>query len=424
MKRNEIKEVILEQREEIDQIMKNEKIIERELCIKDSLKYPNIVVVTGPRRAGKSFLSILTVIDQKFAYLNFDDERIKLDSSELNTILECFYELYGDIDYLVFDEIQNIPGWELFINRLRRTKKVIITGSNSKLLSQELSTHLTGRHVDYTLFPFSFREYLRIKGVHPGNEGVLLTRQRAVIKNEFSGYLKDGGFPEVVKFGKSILKSIYEDVIYKDIILRYKIRKTESFKELVRILSSHYSREFTYSKLKKLVSIKDIETIKKFIDYLTSTYLFFVLERFSYKLKQQIIAPKKIYGIDIALVGMMAFKFSSDIGWMYENMVAIELKRRKCFDFGIDIYYWKNPGSGEEVDFVVKKEAKVIELIQVSYAVDNPITREREIKALLKGANKLRCNNLTIITDDYEDEEFHQDRKIKFIPLWKWLLRI
>jgi len=311
----------------------------------------------------------------------------------------------------------------LFINRLRRTKKVIITGSNSKLLSRELSTHLTGRHIDYTLFPFSFKEYLRFKEVDLKNKDVLVTRMEARIKNEFTNYLKDGGFPEVVKLGKSILKSIYEDIIYKDIILRYKIRKTGSFKELVRILSSNYSREFTYSKLKKTVSIKDIETIKKFVDYLTSTYLFFVLERFSYKLKQQIVAPKKIYSIDPAVIGMMAFKFSNDIGWMYENIVAIELQRRKYLDIGIEIYYWKN-SRGEEIDFVVKKEEKVVELIQVSYSIDDHLTREREIKALLKASDELRCNNLKIITDDYEGEEHHQNRRITFIPLWKWLIGI
>jgi hypothetical protein len=155
MKRSEIKKVIVEQREEIDYILENENIIQRELSVKDALAYPNIAVVTGPRRTGKSFLSILTVIDQKFGYINFDDERINLDSSELNTVLECFYELYGDVDYLVFDEIKDVPGWELFINRLRRTKRIIITGSNSKLLSRELSTHLTGRYIDYTLFPFT-----------------------------------------------------------------------------------------------------------------------------------------------------------------------------------------------------------------------------------------------------------------------------
>lgn len=418
---NELKQVIVEQREEIEQIMEKEKIIQRELSIKDALASPNTVVITGPRRAGKSFLSILTVRDKKYGYLNFDDERLSIEQHQLNNVLEAFYELYGDLDYLVFDEIQDIPGWELFINRLRRTKRIIITGSNSKLLSRELATHLTGRHIDYTLYPFSFREYLRIKDMEISGKEVLTTRMSAKIKKEFTHYLNSGGFPEVLKFGKAILRSIYEDVIYKDIISRYKIRKTQSFKELVRVLASNYSKEFTYTKLKKVIRLKDIETIKKFVDYLDSSYLFFVLEQFSYKLKRQMLAPKKIYSIDPGMIEIMAFKFSRDPGKVIENVVAIELQRQKCFDPDIEIFYWKNE-RGEEVDFVVKKGNAVHELIQVSYEVENPLTREREIKALLKGAIELRCKHLKIITDDYEDEEQHKDLKIIFIPLWKWLL--
>ena len=418
---NELKQVILEQREEFDQIMENEKIIQRELSIKDALASPNTVVITGPRRAGKSFLSILTVRDKKYGYLDFDDERLSLEQHQLNNVLEAFYELYGDLDYLVFDEIQDTPGWELFINRLRRTKRIIITGSNSKLLSRELATHLTGRHIDYTLFPFSFREYLQIKDIEISAKEVLTTRMSAKIKTEFTQYMTTGGFPEVLKFGKAILRSIYEDVIYKDIISRYRIRKTQSFKELVRVLASNYSREFTYTKLQKVLRLKDIETVKKFVDYLDSSYLFFVLEQFSYKLKQQMLAPKKIYCIDPGMIEIMAFKFSRDPGRVIENVVAIELQRQKCFDPEIEIFYWKNE-RGEEVDFVVKKGPVVDELIQVSYEVENPLTREREIKALLKGAAELRCKNLKIITDYYEDEEQHQEYKITFIPLWKWLL--
>jgi predicted AAA+ superfamily ATPase len=250
---------------------------------------------------------------------------------------------------------------------------------------------------------------------------VLTTRMSAKIKKEFTHYLNSGGFPEVLKFGKAILRSIYEDVIYKDIISRYKIRKTRSFKELVRVLASNYSKEFTYTKLKKVIRLKDIETIKKFVDYLDSSYLFFVLEQFSYKLKRQMLAPKKIYSIDPGMIEIMAFKFSRDPGKVIENVVAIELQRQKCFDPDIEIFYWKNE-RGEEVDFVVKKGNAVHELIQVSYEVENPLTREREIKALLKGAIELRCKHLKIITDDYEDEEQHKDLKIIFIPLWKWLL--
>ncbi|MCX6556816.1 MAG: ATP-binding protein [Candidatus Aminicenantes bacterium] len=417
-----LKRIIVDQREEIDQLLHGEKIVTRELNILPSLSHPNAVMITGPRRVGKSFLSFLTLGGRSFGYLNFDDERIALSGENLNQVLECFYELYGDLDTLVLDEIQNIEGWELFVSRLRRTKRVIVTGSNSKLLSRELATRLTGRHLDHTLLPFSFREHLQMKGIPFAAGATESTRRTAALKEELGIYLRNGGFPEVHKFGKAILKTMYDDIIQKDIILRHKIRKTAEFKDMARYLFSIFGREFTYSRLRNVIRISDIHTVKKFVDYMASAYLLFVIERFSFKLKQHIIAPKKIYGFDSGLIRAISFQVSENQGALYENTVAVELLRQKFYaNSDLEIYYWKNVRQ-QEVDFVVKSGKKVRQLIQSSYSLGDFQTREREIRALLKAADELHCQDLMIITADEEKTEKHGGYAIKIIPLWKWLL--
>ncbi|MFN7170018.1 MAG: ATP-binding protein, partial [Candidatus Omnitrophota bacterium] len=213
----DIKAVIKEQREELQSIEKRERIINRELLEKATsyLRYPNVLAIVGVRRCGKSIFSYLVAKNKNFGYINFDDERIAgLRTEDLDKILQSFYELYGDIEYVILDEVQNVKKWELFVNRLRRTKKVIITGSNSKLLAGELSTHLTGRYIDIMLSPFSFREYLDLNQIKIQKD--YTTREKAEILRHLEGFLTIGGFPEVNKFGKVILSRIYNDIITKD----------------------------------------------------------------------------------------------------------------------------------------------------------------------------------------------------------------
>jgi hypothetical protein len=421
MNKSLIKQIILEQREEIDSIFSKERIIEREIELQPALAYPNAVVITGARRTGKSFLALLSAAKAAYAYLNFDDERIALGQNELNLVLECFYELYPEFEIVILDEVQNVPGWELFVNRIRRTKKIIVTVSNAKLLSKELSTHLAGRHIDFTLFPFSFREHLRMRGKEIPSLGAFTSIQKADMHREFVHYLNEGGFPEIHKFGRPILKSIYEDVLYRDIILRYKIRKAATFRDLARILASQYAREFTYSRLKAAVHLKDVHTVRKFVDYLMSSYLFFAVERFSYKLRQQVLAPKKIYSIDTGLIHATAFKTSEDRGWLHENCVAIEMQRQKHYRKGPAVFYWKG-ATGEEVDFCLKDETRVRELIQVCVDIGQGSTRERELRSLAKASEELRCRVLTVLTDDEEEEESFKGKTISIKPIWKWLL--
>jgi len=416
-----LKGVIEDQRRELETKFKEEKIIEREYTEQEKkfLKYPNIFAILGVRRSGKSVFSlILSKKLGRYVYINFDDERLlRVETEDLNKILQAFYELYNNLDLIILDEIQNVRGWELFVNRLRRTKKVIITGSNSRLLSGELATHLTGRYIDFALYPFSFREILSFK------PNINVTEDRAKVRRELDKYVKGSGFPEFLRFGSSIVIRVYEDIITKDCLRRYKIDKEKTFRELANYLVSNFSSEFTYSKLGKIFNIKDVHTVKNYVSYLKEAFLIVVLERYSRKLKQQIIAPKKVYAIDHGFCNFISFRLSKDLGKIFENIVLIDLLRKKNKDTRTEIYYWKDHNSNE-VDFVVKEGLKIKQLIQVCYDISDLETKEREVKALLKASKELKCNNLLIITNDYEEWERIKKKTIRYLPLWKWLLNL
>jgi predicted AAA+ superfamily ATPase len=420
----DFKAIIKEQREELEELDKRERFISRdwEREARKYLDHPNILAILGVRRCGKSVFSYMLAKERNFGYINFDDERLSgIRTEDLNRILEAFYELYGDIEHIVLDEIQNIEKWELFANRLRRTRKVIITGSNSQLLSGELATHLTGRYIDCHLYPFSFHEYLKYKGFEPPK--AYTTREKARIKRLLTQYLKLGGLPEVYKLGKGMLPRIYEDIITKDIVLRFRIRKIQELRNLARYLITNFSNEISYSKLSRILDIKHVSTVSNWISYLEQAFLIIKLERFDFKLKQQFVAPKKIYCIDNGIVSSVSFGYSENTGRIMENTVAVELQRKVAIEPGLEVYYWKDHQQNE-VDFVVKKGAKVKQLIQVTYANERHEINERETKSLIIASKGLRCKDLKIITWDYEDEEIIDKKTIRFIPIWKWLLDI
>lgn len=422
----EIKRILQEQEKGI--ILGRERIIGREVNavrLNKFLKYPNILAILGIRRSGKSVLSWLLMGSKRYGYVNFDDEAFYgMRAEDLNVVLKAFYELYGNLDYLILDEIQNAPGWELFANRLRRTKRVIITDSNSQLLSGELATHLTGRHIDFTLFPFSFKEFCAYRKITLALD--YTTETAARMENALMEYVDKGGIPESYKYGKPILKSVFGDIIAKDIVRRYKIRNMEAIESLGKYLVSNFSSEISFNKLKNLFSVKKVQTIKNYVSYFENAYLVFILERFSYKLKQQAIAPKKIYCIDTGFINAVSFSSSSNLGRLFENVVCTELFRRKgYFESGHEqeIFYWKN-AQQEEVDFVVKEGVRVRQLIQVCYSLDNPGTKKREINSLLKASRELKCSNLLVITYAKDGEERIKGKKIRYVSLWKWLLAL
>ncbi len=413
------KEVLLDQRETLEELERREDFVQRELApvARRIIAHPNALTIMGPRRCGKSTLAYMLAKEYNFGYVNFDDDRlVGTKTSELNEILKTFYELYDDIDCIVLDEIQNVPAWEMFASRMRESIRVIITGSNSKLLSGELATHMTGRYMDVTLYPFSFREAsgtLHKKGY--------TTKERARAIRALTEYMTTGGFPEVTRYGKGILAKIFGDVVAKDVVRRHGIKKHDKLGELARYLVSNSGSETGYSRLKVTLDIGHKSTVSNWVSYLEQAYLIFKLDRFDYKIKNQLLAPKKIYCIDPGMQEAVGFRSSGDMGRKMEMVVGVDLLRWRAMEYGREVYYWKDHQQ-REVDFVLKVGPEVRQLIQVTHASDRRDIRDREISSLEKGSGALRCKNLLVITWDYEGEESLGTKKVRFIPLWKWLL--
>ena len=427
MERSKLAKVIIDQKEEIASLPSRIRIIERG-CFekyKSYLASSQIKVIIGVRRCGKSILSYQLLKGKPFSYVNFDDEKLaNLTADDLNDVLEVLYEVYGNFKHILLDEVQNIAGWELFVNRLQRQGfNIIVTGSNARLLSKELSTHLTGRHITLELFPFSFKEFLKYHNVNIKNTDLISTKERGLLKKKMEEYISIGGFPEVVKdpINKNLyLQSLYSDILNKDIIIRHKIKFSKTLKDIATTLMSNTTSHVSFNKIKNIFKLKSVHTALDYLSFLEESFLFFLVPRFSYKAKERIIANRKIYAADTGMIDALSVNFSRDIGKIYENMVFLELIRRRL-SMKSEIYYWQDIYK-KEVDFVVKEGKDVKELIQVCYDIGNYDTKKRETSALVKSSKELKCKKLLIITDDYEAEEVIDGGRIKFIPLWKWLL--
>jgi len=412
----EIKEILTLQKREIE-IKLKEKYIERNQDLK--LTNDLIKVIVGPRRAGKSFFAIHFLNKQgKFGYVNFDDERL-VEVENYDEIIVAMNSVYDNPKFVLFDEIQNLPKWELFANRLQRQGyNLVITGSNSNLLGKELATHLTGRHLLTNIFPFSFKEYLKFE-----NKELIISE----IKEKLSQYLLNGGYPEILSKKvelKEYLSNLFNSILYRDIVKRYKIRNPKQIENLAIYLISNIANEYSYNSLTNSGKIKSSHTTEKYLSYLEESFILFSLNRFSYKVKEQLSSNKKIYCIDNGFIQAKAFKLSPDFGKLYENVVACKLKKGEI-EGKLRFYYWKNQQQ-EEIDFIIQEGLKVKQLIQVCFNMSDLETKNREIRALIKASKELKCNNLLIITEDTESEEkaewFGDKATIRFIPLWKWLL--
>jgi len=411
------RDIVLLQKRELENKLKETYL--KRAADEERLKSPLIKVIIGPRRAGKSFFALHFLSKRgNFGYINFDDEKL-IEAKDYDEIMTIMKSIYGDPKIILLDEIQNLPKWELFVSRLQRQRhNLIITGSNANLLSNELATHLTGRHLTINILPFSFKEFL--------GEKELTTSE---IKEKLAQFITYGGYPEplIKKLDyKDYLSTLFNSIVYKDIVKRYKIRFTQGIEDLAYYLLSNISNEYSYTSLSKTTKIQSAHTIEKYIRYLEEAFIFFSLKRFSYKVKEQVTSNKKIYSIDNGFIHAKAFKSSPDFGRLYENIVAQQLKREELNN-KIKLYYWKNQQQ-EEVDFAVHKGTKVKQLIQVCYNLRDSKTKDREVRALLKAGSDLKCRNLIVITEDYESEEniewFDFKEKVKFIPLWKWLLEV
>ena len=414
-----MKEIVLSQKIERNELLGGRYVPREGLKnARENLQSNLIKVIIGPRRAGKSVFSIQMLEGVNFAYLNFDDERLA-SASDYDEILKAIRQVYGESKVILFDEIQNLPHWELFVNRLhRRGFNIIITGSNAYLLSRELSTHLTGRYVQFRIFPFSFSEFLRAKEFVI-DEALELKERQGLLLSHLDHYLDKGGYPEIVVKdldAKNYLTTLFESILFKDIVKRYNVRYTKMLSDLAHYLITNHSNEFSYTKLKNILEFRSVHTVENYTKYLTEAFLTFSIDRFSFKLKEQMRSPKKVYGYDTGMINAIKFKTGRDIGRLMENLVAVEVMRR-----GGEFYYYRSV-NGKEVDFVIKRGSKVDELIQVCYDINHHATRKRELTALAKTGKDLGCGHLIILTWDYEAEEKYSGEKVNFLPLWKWII--
>jgi len=396
------------------------RIITKDIC---KVIGKEVIDLVGVRRSGKS--SILSLIikelklkESQILYINFEEPSfVNYYSLELlDKILEVYKTNINNKlrPYIFLDEIQLISGWEKWVRKIRElnSANVFVTGSSSKLLSKEFGSSLTGRHISFQIMPLSFKEYLTFKNKElPKNNAQLIKNKITYIKL-FNKYLLEGGFPEyVLTNNENLLKTYFDDIIYKDVAIRHNIRSLNLLRKLANFCVTNISSPISYNSLKNTFKVS-LDLIRSYLEYLEEAYLLFTIPIFSYSLKVQEQNPRKIYVIDNGLRNSVSFKFSKDLGKLAENLTFIELKRQQK-----EIYYWKNNG---EIDFVIKNKDDSLDLINVCYSENSEIP-EREINSLLEfkeNYKSIKINKSIILTKDFESK----NKDILFIPLWKWLL--
>ena len=413
------------------------EIIERDTAISNymGIKPGKIIALTGFRRVGKTYLlfqlikELLKDRDRKeVLYINFDDERIPMESAFLSELMPAVKELFPELKFMFLDELQEIPDWSRWLRRVYDTEdvEIFVTGSSSKMSSKEIPTELRGRAIEKRIFPLSFGEFLRFRNEEIDFEVVDYSQEeRAKLNRLMEEYIYYGGMPEVVLAPEpvrfDILQQYYATVVRRDIIERHGIKNEESMKALLRLLlnSTQYSVSRLYNTIKSMGYEIGKSTLQNYLGYIEISYFIKSVPIFSPKVKDQMQYPRKVYFIDNGFISALSTRFSRNMGRLYENTVAVELMRRHT---GVDqeIHYWKD-STGKEVDFLLKDGLEVKELIQVSYDMDDYDTKKREFSALYRASNELKCDNLTIITESTEGVEKYRGKEIKIIPMWKWI---
>jgi len=422
------------------------EIVKREVDV--PLEHDLIISVVGPRQAGKTFLmyQIIQELWRKIpkdnvVYINFEHERLRgLDALHLEDMMKTYYKFFSPLNdkpiYLFLDEIQNVRDWDKWVRNIyeKRKYRLVISGSSSKLLSREISTSLRGRSIDITVLPFSFREFLNAKGINIDNLKLVgYSERRGRLLGLLEEYLRLGGYPKVVltkdyMVKRDILRSYYEAIFYRDLIERYKIRDATLLDIFLRYLMSSFSKYVSisraYNYLKGLGFRTSKSSLIKFMSYAEEVFLVYMVEILSPSIKARKQYPRKVYCVDNGIVVAKHPEALESMGRLMENVVFIELMRRSRLGELFQVYYWREYGNrtGREVDFVIVEGFKAKQLIQVTYVSNGDEVGKREIEALLKASKELNCKNLLIITWDYDDEMKLKERKIKFIPLWRWLL--
>ncbi len=404
--------------------------------VKIDLGIDFIIAITGPRRAGKTYLCF-QLIDgllkegiskENVLYINFEDEKLLgAEAGDLELLMDAFYEV-SDVRksqkiYLFLDEIQNVKNWDVWVRRMHDSYKnmqLTITGSSSKLLSSEISTRLRGRVLNREIFPLSFREFLAWKNISYDLRTVSYSKERFEVKKHFADFLINGGYPSITAQNvpkESVLQGYYESMIFKDVVERYNIKEVKKLKVLAALLFESVSKEITYNslanRLKSLGFGVSKNTIIEYLSHFEDAYLFFQNLKYEYSLTKQIGSIKKVYCIDNGLVNAVSFRFSEDKGRLMENLVFVELRRR-----GKKVYYNKDKS---ECDFLVCEKNRVAGALQVTNVL-NDENETREINGLLAAMEKYNLGEGTVLAYDQEDARTVGSKSIKVVPIWKWLL--
>ena len=416
MNRDQLKEIFLDQKEAFN---RKKGLIPREIGLDRYIKTSQIVIITGIRRSGKSSLLYLIkqhlkYADSEYLYFNFDDERIERTTEVMDQIMNLHIELYNQKPTIFFDEVQNITGWEKFINRIHeKGYKVFITGSNANLLSSEISTSLTGRNMLLKLYPFSFREFLEYRG-NKYNPEMLTTSQKTNLKRDLNEYIAIGGFPLMVKEQDAeILNGYFQDILYRDIIGRYRITQVEEIRQIAVYLATNSSRLFSYSTLQKISGIKSTSTIKNYIEYLSQSYLFMYLNKFDYSIKKQQMNPKKAYSIDTGMSGRLGLSFSRENGRKLENIILLDLVRK-----GAVVFYHKTK---YECDFVIREGIDITAAIQVCWQLTHE-NLDREVSGLVEALDTYSLSKGQLIVMEKTPSLPIADNRIKVVTAGEWLL--
>jgi len=400
--KEELRKIVRAQRKDI--LLVNESV-KREKLKEVKVEKSFAIILSGVRRCGKSTLLRQMIQESKnFYYFNFEDpSAVKFELADFEILNQVFIEEYGDSNYYFFDEVQNIEKWELFVRAmLDKEKYFVITGSNASLLSRELGTRLTGRHLSYELFPFSFTEFLKLKNKNPSIES-------------FQEYFTQGGFPQYLKSERAeSLQDLFNDIITRDVSIRHKIRNLKSLKEMAVSLITNIGKEFSYNSLRKTFNLGSVNSAISFVSFFEDSYLLFTISKFDYSIRKQIINPKKVYSIDNGFSIVNSASFSEDKGKMLENMAFLALRRKYK-----EIFYFQEK---KECDFVIKEGTKITRAIQVCYDLTEQ-NKERELNGLLEALSNFKLKEGIILTYNQEDNFEIEGKKIKVIPVWKWLLR-
>lgn len=417
----DLQRILADQKEDLENLPFTEYVT-RDRQVDIHLDSPLAQVVIGVRRCGKTTLchQALRHARVKYAYVNFDDEILaRISPEELNDVLKAAYVVYGDFTHIFLDELQNIKGWELFVNRLlRKGLHVIVTGSNANLLSQEFGTHLTGRYEEIELQPFTFREFLDFQ---KSLESGLTTRAIAKREAAYGVFAKEGGLPEAYRLSDSVgyLKTLYNAILFKDVVKRWNVRYPTILTDIASTLLSNFCREINHTEIANALNVKSVHTVQNYVDYLEKAYLIARLSKYSTKpiRRQQV---QKAYATDLGFVSFFTGADSSaeELGWRLENIVFQKLHAGRKSG-GYELYYWKN---GHEIDFLLVRGKKVIKLIQASYSIKNEKTKAREVSALISGAERFKCDDLEIITFSERNELESGSHHIKVTPISEWLI--